>query len=1030
MKKGVSTSTARSSKKTSSSTIQHNTSSGDKRQLPLDFSRHSLRTKVKKLTPPLEDGNATNSLIQGHPDQLHEEAAEGNLASMSLVHDPPIIRVNMTSLSFGGSGIQEGSARGTMPSVTESHSDYDTSEEQDTGYSHRDNDDIALAPQAISEGRDGDESPNAVIIEEDVADEGENVPTGFASHDATEMAQIKHGPNEQLKNEDLLPTQYRWRTVYVAAFELALDTVLPGESFLFTEEEQILFETYRSLPDDPKHLFVRLFLRSQKVWLRRAKLVNFREIKDMDSSIQQLIRAGLLMDHSLLRDTQDAISLLTIEELKLLARRVGIKETLSGKVRQVLVTTILEHFRQQSFISKRLMLAPGGHSSGGYNRKSVIATHIFSGDSIKRNAALIEKIVNISGPCVKIYPNIIRVFERLHLVFYRTKEYSEKPALIEAILAKIGQRTFPTYEITRTNNVFRNRDELLKYEEAIKVHHELSVLTESAMGAGNGAVVYVRDADQPIDRTSNRRKDVVSRLKSEIKRSGDRDKERRAEVVEIYERVVQEAEDIRDSWREYVVMETARSSKCPDYFLLRFSPGWVYTQILRLELRALAFLKRFEEESVLLHELLDQHVYSLGARGAWYDRLALIKSNYSFQKRLGKKEALEVCMLALRDKHVHAVDANMIQSRIVRLEGELKVAFRERHNFSYLTLRKAQTRILTGERLNSPGTVAPGYSSSHSYTYIPGSGANGHPITNQRPLWRNIDGSDCGVEELALSYYGTLGFKGYHSENSILATLFGLLFWDILFSPQPGVFETFYQTEPLDLRTDAFFLSRQRLIMDRLDDIAKSTVVDYSLSKESKAVKLEQDEDKEDAAQGSHQMVSTDSTLNNDCAQEDHAKLEQVDQACSVPGLKTTVEMEEESLARKRKECFFLNLLQTTDDLYREKKVFCVGVNWTFEKEELLQIAECIGASALSEICKVMAQEYRQRCSGMPDLCCWNYKKKLVKFIEVKGPGDRLSSKQQVWIDLLTSLNVDVELCVVQVSRAEDEFKQERNDLN
>lgn len=46
----------------------------------------------------------------------------------------------------------------------------------------------------------------------------------------------------------ILPTEYRWKTVYVAAFELALDTVLPEESFLFTDEEHTLFETYRSLP--------------------------------------------------------------------------------------------------------------------------------------------------------------------------------------------------------------------------------------------------------------------------------------------------------------------------------------------------------------------------------------------------------------------------------------------------------------------------------------------------------------------------------------------------------------------------------------------------------------------------------------------------------------------------------------------------------------------------------------------------------------------------------------------------------------
>ncbi|KAG0029130.1 hypothetical protein BGZ82_008118 [Podila clonocystis] len=904
---------------------------GDKRQLPLDFSRHALRPSIKKQTPDAAT-DATNNATDTH----HQTDDPSTIRSSE---DPPVIHVNLVRSTTSTTDIIE--------TTTESNenAENEVEQEDDFGYSG-DDDDLALALRNMP----GDEE-----------DDEETMSTTEESSTAERLVEVKPEPFEELKDEMLLPTHYRWKTVYVAAFELALDTVLPNESFLFTDEEHALFETYRALPDDPKHLFVRLFLRNQKFWIRKCKLENhYREIVDLDSAIQELVSVGLLMDRNNLQDAQEAIAMLTVDELKLLARRVGIKEKLSGKMRHVLVSTIMEHFRQQSFISKRLLLAPGGDADGGQGRKTGLATHIFSGSSAKRDAALVEKILDISGSCVKIYANIIRVFERLHLVFYRTKEYSEKPALIEAILAKIGQRTFPCYDITRTNTVFRNRDELLKYEEAIKLHFELSKLIDSAMGAGKDAVVYVRDADQPIDRTTSGRRPIVPRTKSESGDTADPDQERRAEVVAIYERIIQEAENIRDAWREYAATEAALSTTNPSYFLLRFSP----------------------------------------------------------------------------------VDANLIQTRIVRLETDLKIAFRERHDFSYLTLRKAQKRILTGERLNTPGTIAPAYTSSHSYSYIPGSGGIGsgnHPIANQRPLWRNIDGSDCGVEELALSYYGTLGYKGYHSENSILATLFGLLFWDILFSPQPGVFETSYQTEPLDLRTDAFFLGRQQMIMDRLDSIAKSTIAvyprdsvgtldeDHMIKSDATSENRGVDEE-ETLVRSSHSRAKTDSAI--DKAPVEHVKQEQEDETIrSRPEVKVE---EDDPLARKRRECFYLNQLQTTDDLHREKKVFCVGVNWTFEKEELLQIAEasCIGAHALSEICKVMAQEYRQRCSGMPDLCCWNYDKKLVKFVEVKGPGDRLSSKQQVWIDLLTSLNVDIELCIVQVSKAEDNFKQERDAVN
>ncbi|GJJ69123.1 fanconi-associated nuclease 1 [Entomortierella parvispora] len=1007
---------------------------GGKRQMPLDFSRHGVN--VKKSSPSPDSATKNDN---------HASCLDHWRPSSSTA--PPTIHVNLVSRTlsetFSGNGavavgagsdisfttiletsIDEGGNFDSTNGDSEENSDRNdvNNGEEDDGddlvhFSRR------IRPEDIQDegGAEGDES------EKDPTGTKIKSEEGIDEQGAIKIKREPEGDGEEPALDVILPTEYRWKTVYVAAFELALDTVLPEESFLFTDEEHTLFETYRSLPDDPKHLFVRLFLRRQKFWFRQSKLEGrYREIEDLESALQQLINVGLLMDRNSLQDPEEALAMLTMDELKLLARRTGIKESLSGKQRQALMSMISEHFRQQSFISRRLLLAPGGDPNGGREgeaRKAGLATHIFSGNASKRDRALVDKITNISGQCVKIYPEVAKVFERLHLVFYRTREYSDRPALLEAILAKIGQRTFPNYEITRTNTVFKNRSELLKYEEAIKLHFELSELVESAMGPGRGATIYVRDADNDGVASGRISKQSNAMTEAETER-------RRAEVISIYEKVIQAAEGVRDAWRDYIATEEEVSKQNPNYFLLRFSPGWVYTQILRLELRAFAFLKRFEEESVLLHELLDQHIYSLGQRGGWYDRLALVKSNYAFQKRMGKQEALQVCMTALRDKHVHAVDATLLQARIVRLESELKVAFRERHDFSYLALKTAQKRILTGERLNTPGTVAPSYASSHSYSYVPSSMGPSHPTALQRPLWRNIDGSDCGVEELALSYYGTLGYKGYHSENSILATLFGLLFWDILFLPQPGVFETSYQSEPLDLRTDAFFLQRQDVIMERIDRIAGSAllenpdsmVVPSTTSKKKIKIESSFDEPRPIAVQ----RKADEKLLDNMLFEEEI--IQELEDEDSEERLIRQVY--DEYLVRKRQECFYLDLIQKHDDLHRPKKVFCVGVNWVFKKEELLEIAECIGASALSEICKIMAQEYSKRCSGMPDLCCWNYEKKLVKFVEVKGPGDRLSSKQQVWIDLLCSLKVDIELCIVQVSKDEDHFLQEREALN
>jgi len=57
------------------------------------------------------------------------------------------------------------------------------------------------------------------------------------------------------------------------------------------------------------------------------------------------------------------------------------------------------------------------------------------------------------------------------------------------------------------------------------------------------------------------------------------------------------------------------------------------------------------------------------------------------------------------------------------------------------------------------------------------------------------------------------------SWHSLICTQFGYLFYDVLFTYVPNVFQTPYQTCPLDLHTDAFFPSRASEINHRLVEI-------------------------------------------------------------------------------------------------------------------------------------------------------------------------------------------------------------------
>ncbi|KAF2619516.1 hypothetical protein F2Q68_00038678 [Brassica cretica] len=84
------------------------------------------------------------------------------------------------------------------------------------------------------------------------------------------------------------------------------------------------------------------------------------------------------------------------------------------------------------------------------------------------------------------------------------------------------------------------------------------------------------------------------------------------------------------------------------------------------------------------------------------------------------------------------------------------------------------------------------------------------------------DGEQCGVEQLALQYYNGEGggWQGMHTESIIWLTIFGLLMWDILFSDVPGVFQTRFQTAPLDLDTESFYLTRKETIESQLERVA------------------------------------------------------------------------------------------------------------------------------------------------------------------------------------------------------------------
>eukprot|EP01012_Entosiphon_sulcatum_P065115 TRINITY_DN9397_c0_g1_i1.p1 TRINITY_DN9397_c0_g1~~TRINITY_DN9397_c0_g1_i1.p1 ORF type:complete len:806 (+),score=90.46 TRINITY_DN9397_c0_g1_i1:37-2454(+) len=134
----------------------------------------------------------------------------------------------------------------------------------------------------------------------------------------------------------------------------------------------------------------------------------------------------------------------------------------------------------------------------------------------------------------------------------------------------------------------------------------------------------------------------------------------------------------------------------------------------------------------------------------------------------------------------------------------------------------------------------------------------------------------------------------------------------------------------------------------------------------------------------------------------------------------------EKALARLEeiKKCSRQELCEKLEDSWRQHNgEACLGVSWQEERERgscttmsaLSAFVSSIAPSSLATILEDCTRFYNM--SGFPDLVMWRHNPEgqpEIKVIEVKGPGDKLSEKQLVWLDVLMRAGVDA--CVCHVS--------------
>lgn len=647
------------------------------------------------------------------------------------------------------------------------------------------------------------------------------LPPVQTDQDAIEAYEANaHAQDDDVKSRFEDRSWQRGRSsIYVDAFNLALMTVLEEEAHLFNEAELTVFEEWKALSYECQYLYVRLFLRKTSKWFRVKNLPYYGDVGDIDSAVsalqmkrtlpkietQNTRHAGELeppegvdldddftfaecsVEHITTLD--EASTLLLLDELKSIAKEAKVQ----GKNKRELLANLRRTSGRQAGLAFRSFSRTETEESTGSAASDIDKPSNVEQDTLgepsNRDAHYTKKILDQTGPCIRLSYTPLKLFERAHLVFYRDTEWTEK-SLTTLILAKISRRNFPEYIVSRSSTIFESRAMLLEFEAGLRTQFKVDNILEFNGTPG--------------------RKELE-------------------QVKKIFE-------EVHPRWRSLVAEERHKEDRMYDSsegaYLRRFSPAWVYTRIIHKGLQPLARFKEHLREHDVLEELLSQRLFHAARRGSWYQRKALLEEHYmhaltpsegrseEVNKKHWKRIALRTCEEGLEDRDCHIIYHHDLQKRIRKLEKQLRTPVREQHDFGHVLLAKAVERDVYGIKLEREDTPSRSLSRKNSANAPP---ADIRSVMGAKTIW--LDELDTGqpvsVESMSLSHYRkVLGWKGYHSEGGILRTLFGLLFCDVLFAYIPNVFQTAYQTCPLDLHTDSFYSARISEINARINDIA------------------------------------------------------------------------------------------------------------------------------------------------------------------------------------------------------------------
>jgi Fanconi-associated nuclease 1 len=159
-----------------------------------------------------------------------------------------------------------------------------------------------------------------------------------------------------------------------------------------------------------------------------------------------------------------------------------------------------------------------------------------------------------AGPCIRITPAYVSLFDRLSLIYHRTAYSSSSgiSSLTSSLLARFGKRNYPTYVVSRSFSIFPSRHLLRQYEDALQIEFKV----EEALGENWKTAP------------------ASSGPRTEVEKKGDREA--------MWEEGIRLFESIRAAWGGMCVEEEGKGEGEEGklmYYRRRFHPGWPLTRV-------------------------------------------------------------------------------------------------------------------------------------------------------------------------------------------------------------------------------------------------------------------------------------------------------------------------------------------------------------------------------------------------------------------------------------------------------------------